>query len=134
MNSYSFTSEGHPNVLGTHKNTLEITKENFLTKNGDCILGINADFDFAKLRQFISGCKTDFIRIELKTGSFSEKVSGKLNKDFSDEKSIVIRKSNFISERTLITESDKSAGDLPRELIRQMKKPDSCLKIIITAN
>jgi hypothetical protein len=34
---------GHPNVLATHEKTIEITKEDFLTPTGDCIIGINAD-------------------------------------------------------------------------------------------
>ena len=33
---------GHENILCTHTTTIEITKENHLTKKGNCILGICA--------------------------------------------------------------------------------------------
>ncbi|MGB9674949.1 MAG: DUF371 domain-containing protein, partial [Nanopusillaceae archaeon] len=34
--------KGHKLVKATHKSTLEITKDNFLTERGDCIIGINS--------------------------------------------------------------------------------------------
>ena len=34
---------GHPNILGTHETTFEITKEKELTKKGDCIIGVKAN-------------------------------------------------------------------------------------------
>ena len=34
---------GHPLVLGTHPTTFEVTREDHLTKNGNCIIGIAAD-------------------------------------------------------------------------------------------
>ena len=36
---------GHKNLLGTHKNTLEFTKDKELTLNGDCIIGVNSNFN-----------------------------------------------------------------------------------------
>ena len=33
-----FNIFGHPNILCNHKNTLEFTKQDFVTKKGDCIL------------------------------------------------------------------------------------------------
>ena len=33
---------GHENILCTHKTTIELTKENSITKRGNCILGIKA--------------------------------------------------------------------------------------------
>src|SRR3989338_462921 len=129
MQTYSFNAYGHENVLGTNKNTIEITKEDFLTKNGDCIIGINANFDFDKLRGFIDSCKSDFIEIELKAGNHVEKIKGKLNRDFSDRNSIVLRKSNFISARTLMTEADKSSIDIQRSIISQLKSTLATLKI-----
>ncbi len=34
---------GHPLVLGTHPTTFEVTVEDHLTANGNCIIGIAAD-------------------------------------------------------------------------------------------
>ena len=33
---------GHPEVRGEHKTTMEITTEKHLTEKGDCIIGVNA--------------------------------------------------------------------------------------------
>ena len=51
----SFNAYGHENVKATHKNTIEFTKEKELTPQGDCILGVNSDFDFKKIAEFIKG-------------------------------------------------------------------------------
>ena len=37
-----FYAYSHANVIGSHKTTIEITKDNYLTKKGDCIVGINS--------------------------------------------------------------------------------------------
>ena len=38
-----FKAYGHPNVKATHPSTLEITKDDFLTPKGDCIIAIESD-------------------------------------------------------------------------------------------
>ena len=43
-----FSILGHENILATHKNTLEFTKDDFVTKTGDCIVGISSDFNITK--------------------------------------------------------------------------------------
>ncbi|MFA6889171.1 MAG: DUF371 domain-containing protein, partial [Candidatus Woesearchaeota archaeon] len=39
-----FTAKGHENVLSIHRNTVEFTHETHLTKQGDCILAIHANY------------------------------------------------------------------------------------------
>ena len=34
---------GHKNILSLHQKTLEITKDDELTSNGDCIVGVSAN-------------------------------------------------------------------------------------------
>ena len=48
---------GHPNIIGTHYNTLELTKDSSLTKEGDCIIGVKADFDFSELKKIVKKLK-----------------------------------------------------------------------------
>ena len=50
---YKFHAYGHPNILGTHKTTLEFTKDEDLTSNGNCIIGVKADFELSRLKEFI---------------------------------------------------------------------------------
>ena len=42
---------------------------------------------------------------------------------------IVIRKSDYISDRTLAINADKSANDLSRELVEKLKNPKQKIKI-----
>ena len=35
--------QGHKNILSLHQKTLEITKDDELTSNGDCIVGVSAN-------------------------------------------------------------------------------------------
>ena len=53
MKFYEFEIKGHENVTSKHKKTLEFTKESHLTKNGDCIVGINSTFNLDKIKEFI---------------------------------------------------------------------------------
>ena len=74
-------AQGHPNVLGTHRTTIEITKENFLTKNGNCIIGVMSSKsvnDYSpKLKEAIQNGNK--IEIEMVAGPFREKISTSLS-------------------------------------------------------
>ena len=61
------TAYGHENILGTHKTTLEITKEDSLTKRGDCVIAIAANKAISELSQiFKEKAKSSVIRLEFK--------------------------------------------------------------------
>ncbi|MDK2987241.1 MAG: uncharacterized protein PWQ47_379 [Methanothermococcus sp.] len=96
-------AKGHPNVQSTHKTTLEITKEDYLTPTGDCIIGICADksmIDFSE--EFKNELrKSDKIIVEIIVGDLKETIIGKGHKDLilNHPTDIVIRKSNFICPR-----------------------------------
>ena len=49
----SFFCFGHKNILAKHRNTLEFTKDKDLTLNGDCIVGVNANFDLKEINHLI---------------------------------------------------------------------------------
>ncbi|MDK2789801.1 MAG: uncharacterized protein PWP15_308 [Methanothermococcus sp.] len=124
-------AKGHPNVQSTHKTTLEITKEDYLTPTGDCIIGICADksmIDFSE--EFKNELrKSDKIIVEIIVGDLKETIIGKGHKDLilNHPTDIVIRKSNFICPRTLMIEADKSAKDLNREIVERLKNGDELI-------
>jgi len=119
-------SQGHSNVLATHKNTIEITKEDFLTQKGDCILGISSDKALSDLPdQFKELLKLGKkIRITLECNGFKDVITGRGNPllTFLDQKSLVIRKSDYTDDRTLCIQADKAAADLDRKLIEELKQ------------
>lgn len=127
---YSFSAYGHQNITAKHKTTLEFTKDREVTKRGDCILGVNADFDLESIKKIIKG--KEKIKITIKAGDFSEEISAEINKDFDDKNEIVIRRSDFSSKRTLGIHSDKACIDLNKKLIELMKNPSQKLTIVLS--
>lgn len=124
---------GHPNVLGTHPTTLEVTKEDFLTLRGTCIIGINAskaanDLN-EKLKKIIQSGKE--IGVFLKAGKFWDVFSGfgDSNLTLSNSISIVFRRSTFISDRTVLIACLKSAKDISRNLVQSLQDPNQMLEI-----
>lgn len=130
---YRFTAYGHPNIIGTHKTTLEFTKEHELSLNGNCIIGVNVDFDLNGIKKFIKGQKNKKIAITIAAEfkKFRENIIGEINPSFSSEKEFVIRKTDFVSERTFAISSDKAAFDLNRGLIDFLKEKKNKITVII---
>ena len=127
---FFFYCYGHENVLSLHKNTIEFTKDSSLTKNGDCILGIKADFDYTKLIEFVNENEGKKIKAEIIVDDIKDEFSFDINPDFLDKEEIVIRKSEFNSERTLGFRLDKAAKDIKRELVDKVKDENIKFKVV----
>lgn len=127
--TYSFTAFGHPNITGTHKTTLEFTKDKELSKEGSCIIGVNSDFRLDSLKKLINTKKT--IKIIIKINKSEETVNASVNPLFDDNNEIVVRKSDFISKRTFGIKADKAAIDLSREFVENIKDRNSRITVII---
>lgn len=116
------TFQGHKNVLSLHSRTIEITKDPNLTKKGDCILGVSAnkacnDLDSSiKNRLRTTGT---VVKISIVVEPFEFEVSGYGSNtlEISHGHDIVLRKSNYVDSRTLAVSCDKSAFDIPRNLV-----------------
>lgn len=124
---------GHPNIQGTHKTTFEITKENYLTKKGTCIIGIRANKGAADLSERFkkatrSKCRVKLILI---VDQYVEEIYGvgHPNLTFKDESDIVIRKSSYTCPRTIMINANKAAADINREIIKILKNKNSCVTI-----
>ncbi|MBW2984188.1 DUF371 domain-containing protein [Candidatus Woesearchaeota archaeon] len=128
--SYSFSAYGRKNITAKHKTTLEFTKDKEVTKKGDCIVGAKADFDLKSIKKFIKNKKK--IRIKIKAGDFCEEIRCEVNPNFGDSKEIVIRKSDFISKRTLGINANKAAADLNKKIIELLKNPNQKLLISLS--
>lgn len=119
-----FHAYGHENVLSLHKTTVEFTKEDHLTKRGDCILGIKADFEVPRLN-------LGKIEIVLEIDGLREVINAVHNPDF-DSDEMVIRKSDFLDKRTFATHADKAACDVDRGIVRKLQDSAAVLNIYIT--
>ena len=132
---YKFNAYGHPNILATHKTTLEFTKDKDVSLKGDCIVGANADFELSELKQFIKKLKNNKITITIKTikknNKIEETITAEVNKNFNDNHEFVIRKTDFVSERTFAIKSNKAAFELNRDLIRFLREYRNKISVII---
>lgn len=115
----SFTAKGHPQITGEHKSTLEFTKDDHISGNGDCILGICSNHDISELTK-LSGRVIFVIKVNGIEDTFEATIPK--NHKITDEKELVIRKSTFISNRTYAVASTKSSLDIDRNLIESLKK------------
>ena len=129
---------GHRNIQSTHKTTLEITREENLTKRGDCIVAVKATKGAADLNpRFKDVARSDVARITIiiKAGEVSEAIrawgSGKLT--FTHPHDLVVRKSSYVCGRTLAIKADKAAADLDRRLVERLKDPRQMVEITIVA-
>jgi hypothetical protein len=122
---------GHKLVQAKHKTTIEITKEDFLTEKGDCIIAVKSDkacFDVDdEVKAALKQGKR--IRILFKVNGIKDEVIAYGSKELllESKTSIVIRKSSFIDERTLAIKANKSASELDRRLIEELKNPKAKL-------
>lgn len=116
---------GHENILCTHNTTIELTKENCLTKRGNCILGINASKACDDLNDGLKKIlkKGRKLKITIKTDQFTDTFYGYGNKELTlmDKNDIVFRKSDFICGRTLLINCTKSSYELNRELVQEIR-------------
>jgi len=117
---------GHSNVQSLHARTIEITKDDYLTPRGDCIIGIRADKACADLNKVLKeklkrGMST--VRIEVVVGNESFLVTGAGDERLGllSSHDIVIRKTNFVCPRTLSIKADKAALQMPRNMVKMLQ-------------
>lgn len=126
MLSDTIHAKGHRNILATHKTTLQITKEDHISKRADCIVAVSAD---KSLRDLARDIKTALstnaarIRLTIQAGHMSEVITGfgSAALSLSDTDDMVVRKSGFVSGRTLMIGADKAARDLDRAFVDKLK-------------
>ena len=124
------TFHGHKNVLSLHARTIEVTKDSNLTKNGDCIIGVSAnkacnDLAIALKRKLRTSDTFVKIRIIVDPIEFELGGFGNTDLEISHKHDIVLRKSNYADSRTLAIACDKSAIDIPRDLVKMLTNSDA---------
>jgi hypothetical protein len=134
-----FNAYGHPSISAKHKTTLMLTKDNHLTTKGDCIVGINAEkalFDMPETIKRLTRKKDTVINFSLKVGKKVFKIKGKghHNLNYSHKKDIVLRKSNYTCNRTLMVNADYAACDIPAEIIKKLQNNNQKIQICVVIN
>jgi len=128
---------GHENIQATHKTTFEITKEAQLSRRGDCIIAVSANktmTDFSsEFKENLHEEKAKII-ILIEAGDAAEVVNafGSPRLILTHRTDMVVRKSNYICNRTLAIQADKAACDLSRKLAEKLRNPKQKVKITLT--
>ena len=119
---------GHKNILSLHQKTLEITKDDELTSNGDCIVGVSANISCVdlpeKMKKKIRNPKTK-ITFSIRAGNKKFTIQGNGSKKLSlkHTKDIVLRKSAFTCSRTIAINCDNASSDIPRDFVKILQNP-----------
>ena len=127
---------GHENIRAVHPSTLMFTKEKHLSKTGDCIIAVGAEkavtdlsFEFKEELKKPNAKLTMIIEADGSTQQINASGAPKLV--LTNTIDMVIRKSNYISDRTLAIRADKSSIDLPRDFVEKLKNPQQKIKITL---
>ena len=128
---------GHENIQATHKTTFEITKEAQLSRRGDCIIAVSANktmTDFSSEFKENVHKKKAKIMILIEAGDAAEVMNavGSPRLILTHRTDMVVRKSNYICNRTLAIQADKAACDLSRKLAEKLRNPKQKVKITLT--
>jgi len=128
---------GHPNILASHPTTIMITKERQVTKRGDCIVAVDADKSVADLstefKRVLRQPKAKLI-VELEVDGLKGEITafGSPELKLNHPNDLVIRKSEFVSDRTLAVKADKSSGDLSKAVVEKLKNPKQQVTLTLT--
>jgi uncharacterized protein len=129
----SYTDEvefhGHPMVRSLHRTTIEVTKDPHLTIRGDCIIGVSADKGLSELSSGVrDSIKSEgsrvVITIAVPPDRFVVRATGGAALTLESPSEMVIRKSTWVSPRTLALNADAAAKDLPRRMVESLRNPE----------
>ncbi len=128
---------GHENIQATHRSTFEITKDARLSEKGDCVVAVSADKSMADLSpKFKKNLRKKnarvIILIETKEEAETVNAFGSQRLILTHPTDIVVRKSSYICNRTLVIQADKAACALSRELVEKLRNPKQRVKITLT--
>jgi hypothetical protein len=130
-------AQGHRNIQAIHPTTLEFTKNDDLSRRGDCIVAVSADKAMPNLStEFKEKLRRENARLTIlvEAGGIAEVVNafGSAHLTLVHPTEMVVRKSGYICSRTLAVKADKAAADLSRSLIQKLKNPAQKAKITLT--
>ena len=128
---------GHQNIRASHPTTIMFTKERHVTKNGDCVVAVDADKAVADLSvEFKSALRQPNAKltIELEVDGLKGQINayGSPELTLNHPNDLVIRKSEFISDRTLAVKADKSSCNLSKAVVEKLKNPKQKVTLTLT--
>jgi hypothetical protein len=129
-------ARGHENIQATHKTTFEITKESTITTRGNCIMALEATKSASELsREFKEAARKRGaeITITIEAGKLRETVEAKGSPMllFTHPTDLVIRKSEYVCDRTVAIRADKAANDFSRAIVEKIRHSTQVIRITL---
>jgi len=112
------------------------TKDKHLSETGDCVVAVAADKAAADLNaEFKAELRKPNAKLTIliEAGGLKEQISasGSPKLTLTNPTDIVVRKSDYLSDRTLAIRADKASNDLPRPFIEKLQNPKQEVKITL---
>jgi hypothetical protein len=114
-----------------------ITKERQVTQRGDCIVAVDADKsvadlspEFKKVLRKPNAKLTIELEVDGLVGQINAYGSPELTLNHPND--LVIRTSEFLSDRTLAVKADKASGDLSKAVVEKLKNPKQPVTLTLT--
>lgn len=130
-------AKGHPNIRASHPTTLMITKDEVVGLRGDCVVAVGATKGAAEvsdeLKRAIRSGAALSVTIEADGEAEEIHAFGHPSLTLRHPSDLVVRKSEFLCERTLAIKADKAAADLRRDLIARLRSRGAKVQILIRA-
>ena len=123
-NNLVIKCKGHINIVAAHKKTFEIVREKDLSVKGDCIIGVNAQYNIKDLLKLKGS-----VIIKLKSGNHIDEIEAFINPLFNMDDPFIVRKAPYPQKNTFAFGANKAAFDLSRNLIDNLKNPDNILEL-----
>jgi hypothetical protein len=136
MARFSFRAWGDDKITSRHRTTLEITKEGVKTGYGDCIIATRSEVGLRDLPEVLKSqarVRGTTIAVILEAGGRSEQIRGWGDPalTFESGHEMVIRKSGYVCERTLMVHANKAAAELDGSFIELIRDGKRDMKITI---
>ncbi|MBS3125249.1 DUF371 domain-containing protein [Candidatus Woesearchaeota archaeon] len=121
----AFRFSGHKNIAALHPTTLEFTKEHYLSERGDCILGVDAEYDAEQLKRFARDYAGQQATLTISASGVQDTVQFIVNGGFDHPEEFVIRMGMYDDRRTLGIRANKAAKHIARTLITALTQPSA---------
>ena len=127
---FEISFHGHKNLRSLHPKSIEITTDEDLTVNGDCIVGVRASCGCLgipdEMKTLLQNPESEVIcTILVEDISFKITGRGSEKLTLTNPHDIVIRKSNFTCPRTLSIGCDTASDSIPRQMIDALQNPET---------
>ncbi|MHA1916797.1 MAG: DUF371 domain-containing protein [Candidatus Ranarchaeia archaeon] len=129
-----FSAWGHENITSSHTSTIEFTSSTQLSKRGDCIIGIKSTKSSFTLNDEIKQAMRNNdskIVLTIEVNKEKEIIEGRGSKDFllTNEHDMVCRTSNYIDDRTIMINANKSSRMINRKFVDLLKNPNTFIQL-----